>query len=341
MPNPLGRDGTRIVPPAEPLENGDQLMTIPAKPRASFRKRLLIGLAILLGVPILGVAILAGVLYYQVHRTNGEVLTGGRQRSYLLYVPKSYQPGRPTPLVISLHGFAEWPAHLMEISRWNRLADEFGFLVVYPSGTGLPLRWHSNGMEADASKARQDVQFISDLIDHLAWSYTLDTNRVYANGLSNGAGMSFLLACRLSERIAAMGGVSGAYLLPWTAWQTQRPVPAIIFHGTTDPIVPFHGGLAGPFHVPLPDIPKWVKTLAAHDECQPTATPLPAVGSVSGVRYNGSDPNSEVVFYAVAGGGHSWPGGKPMPRRIVGHTTQDIDATRLMWDFFQRHPKGK
>jgi polyhydroxybutyrate depolymerase len=290
---------------------------------------------------VLGFGILAGGLYFEIHRANGEVLTNGKKRTYLLHVPKTYQSGRPTPLVICLHGFAEWPAHLMRLSHWNQLADEFGFLVVYPSGSSFPLRWHCNGRLNKADQAEGDVQFISDLIDQLKKDYKIDEARVYANGLSNGGGMSFLLACRLSERIAAVGGVGGAYLQPWTEYKPTRPVPAIIFHGTADPLVPFHGGPSGTFTIPFPDIPQWVRSLAEHHGCQPIPTQLPSSGSVSGLRYAGGASKAEVVFYMVTGGGHTWPGGKKMPAFIVGPTTKDVDATRLMWNFFKEHPMKK
>lgn len=303
-----------------------------------FRKRLrkwLLRVAVGLA---LGFGLLAGLLYFEIHRANGEVLTGGKNRTYLLHVPKTYQSSRPTPLVICLHGFAEWPAHLMRLSHWNQLAEEFGFLVVYPSGSSFPLRWFCNGRLNEAEQAQQDVQFISDLIDQLKENYNIDEARVYANGLSNGGGMSFLLACRLSDRIAAIGSVGGAYLQPWAEYKPKRPVPAIIFHGTADPLVPFHGGPSSTFAIPFPDIPKWVQSLVERNGCQSTPTPLPDSGSVSGLRYTGGPSSAEVVFYTVAGGGHSWPGGKRMPTFIVGKTTPDVDATRLMWSFFKEHP---
>ena len=276
-------------------------------------------------------------MYWELHRANGEVLTGGQKRAYLLHVPKALPPGRPVPLVICLPGFAEWPAHIMRLSHWNRLADEFGFLVVYPRGSGFPFRWRCGGGFGSAAEQAQDVRFISDLIDQLKRDYPIDDARVYANGLSNGGGMAFLLAGRLSERMAAIGGVSGAYVTPWTDYQPQRPVPAIIFHGTADPIVPFHGNSSGRFSF-LPDIPQWVRSLAEHNGCQTNPVALPASGSVSGVRYAGTTNHAEVIFYSVAGGGHTWPGGKAMPRFIVGKTTSDADATRLMWAFFMDHP---
>lgn len=286
---------------------------------------------------VLGVGVSVGASYWELHRSNGKLLTGGQKRAYLLHVPKILPSDRPVPLVICLHGFAEWPAHVMRLSHWNQLADEFGFLVVYPRASGFPFRWRCGGGFGKQEEQAQDVQFISDLIDQLKKEHNIDEARIYANGLSNGGGMSFLLACRLSERIAAIGGVAGAYGLPWTDYKPKRPVPAIIFHGTEDPIVPFHPRSSGRFLM-LPDIPQWVLALAEHNGCQTNAVPLAGSGSVSGVLYPGGTNHADVVFYAATGGGHTWPGGKPMAEFIVGKTTPDIDATRFMWSFFMEHP---
>jgi polyhydroxybutyrate depolymerase len=307
-----------------------------ARTQTTWRKRWLKWSLYVLAALVLGTGGLFGVLYFELHRSNGEVLTGGQKRAYLLHVPKTIPSNRPMPLVICLHGFAEWPAHLMRLSHWNRLADEFGFLVVYPRGCGFPFRWCANRFN-QPEEAQQDVQFISDLIDQLKKEYKIDETRIYANGLSNGGGMAFLLAGQLSERIAAFGGVGGAYVLPWTEYRPKRPVPAIIFHGTADPLVPFHARSSGRFNG-LPDIPPWVKTLAEQNGCLTNPVSLAENGSVSGVRYQASTNSADVVFYTVTGGGHTWPGGKPMPAAIVGKTTSDIDATRLMWSFFVEHP---
>src|SRR5512133_4356530 len=135
------------------------------------------------------------------NRTNGSLSVASETRRYLLYVPDSYDPSTPTPLVISIHSLAAWPAQMAQTSRWNDLADEQGFLVVYPMGTGFPLTWRAS----DAPGLAQEVAFISGLIDHLEGEYHLDPKRIYVNGYSLGGGLSFALSCELSERIAAFG----------------------------------------------------------------------------------------------------------------------------------------
>jgi polyhydroxybutyrate depolymerase len=290
---------------------------------------------VVLGLLILA-ALVIGVLYVRANVTNGEIVSSGQDRSYLLFVPTTYDPSRPTPLVISIHGFMEWPAHQMQISHWNDLAQEYGFLVVYPEGTGFPRRWRASGQADGSTDPMVDVLFISDLIDELARQYNIDPARVYANGLSNGGGMSFMLGCTLSDRIAAIGSVAGAYLYPLDECSPSRPVPMIAFHGTADPIVPYLGGPSRDFDVPFPVIPDWIAARAKLNGCDASSADLPASGEASGIRYSGCDQGADVAFYTINGGGHSWPGGDPLPEWIVGHTTQDIDATRVMWEFFSR-----
>ncbi len=282
----------------------------------------------------LGVIVLVKIL----NRTNGTIQSSGIARKYLLYVPKSYDPAKPTPLVISIHGFIEWPAHQMQISHWNKLADEHGFIVVYPCGTGIPLRWDAFPRAGGGNDGLRDVTFISDLIDKLEGDYNIDPTRIYANGLSNGGGMSFLLACKLADRIAAIGGVAGAYSTPWSECSPSRPVPVIVFHGDADPIVPYGGGTVSRAGFTFPSIADWVAGWAQHNGCAGPPLDLPASGAVSGIHYPGCVQNADVTFYTIHGGGHSWPGGKGLPKFIVGNTTQDIDATQVMWDFFSEHP---
>jgi polyhydroxybutyrate depolymerase len=269
---------------------------------------------------------------------SGRIISGHESRRYILHVPDTVDPSTPVPLVISLHGFAEWPAHQMEISRWNDLADAHGFLVVYPAGTGLPPRWRIRSDSDETAVTMTDVEFISNLIDSLMGQYNIDPTRIYANGLSNGGGMADMLGCTLSDRIAAIGGVSGAYLFPREDCHPPRPVPVIAFHGTADPIVPYAGGESSSFHYPFPPVTDWAADWAVRDGCPNSSVSLPAVGTVTGIRYGGCLEDAEVILYTIHGGGHSWPGGGSLPRWLVGETTLDIDATATMWEFFMRHP---
>lgn len=286
---------------------------------------------------LLFIVLFVTVLFSWLHKTNGKIESSGRTRTYLLYVPESYQPETPTPLVISLHGFAEWPAHQMDISGWNRVADEHGFILVYPTGTDFPLRWYSHGVLGDDVDPWMDVVYISDLIDKLQDEYNIDPARVYANGLSNGGGMSYVLACRLADRIAAIGTVAGAYSYPAEDCIPSRPVPVIAFHGTADRIVPYDGGDVSSTGYQFPPVQDWVRGWALRNGCDMDPLGLPSNGEVSGIGYSGCRSNADVHFYTIQGGGHSWPGGEPMPRFIVGHTSQDIDATAVMWAFFENH----
>lgn len=291
-----------------------------------------------LGIGILTIAVLA-IIFVILNKSSGHIISSEEKRSYLLYVPESYDAAKPTPLVIVIHGFAQWPAHQAQVSVWNDLADEEGFIVVYPSGTSFPKHWRANGDIKGSGSLSIDTQFISDLIDHLEKQYLIDPMRIYANGLSNGGGMSYLLSCELSGRIAAIGSVAGAYLYPLDECTPQRPVPLIVFHGTADPVVPYLGGPSRSFNVPFPNIPAWVKGYALHNQCAPAPEIFPSSGNdISGMHYSGCSQGAEVIFYTIAGGGHSWPGGNPIPKWIVGNTSQSISATQLMWEFFQTHP---
>jgi polyhydroxybutyrate depolymerase len=267
-------------------------------------------------------------------RTNGSIVSSGRTRRYLVHVPPSYDRTKPTPLVISMHGSGGWPRQQQSLSRWSRLADAQGFVVVYPAGTGFPQIWH---VFRDAAGLERDVRFISEMIDTLERTYNIDSTRIYANGISNGGGMAFVLSCTLSNRIAAIGLVAAAETLPWSWCKDHRPMPMIAFHGTADPIVPYEGG-----HLPLapetfPDVQTWVSSWAQRNRCEPTATDSSVAPDVTRRAFTGCADSANVVLYTIRNGGHTWPGGKPLPAILFGATTREIDATSEMWKFFGRH----
>ncbi|HJQ09574.1 MAG TPA: PHB depolymerase family esterase [Gemmatimonadaceae bacterium] len=310
-------------------------------------RRVVLGAALaIIGLPVAIVPIEA-VAFYSANRENGSFVSSGEKREYVLYVPKTYSRSRPTPLVISMHGAGLWGAAQRDISRWNALADSKGFIVVYPSGAG------GNGVRIWRAEPgdglKKDVRFISDLIDTLSASYNIDSTRVYANGLSNGGGMSFALSCTLSNRIAAVGLVGAAETLPWR-WclerearaetrEATRPVPVISFHGTADPVVPYNGGASWISPRPFPNVPRWSANWARRNQCGGNPIESRVAGDVTRLEYTGCAANAAVVLYTIHGGGHTWPGGMQLPEWFVGRTSHSIDATSVMWDFFMEHPR--
>ncbi|HSY47909.1 MAG TPA: PHB depolymerase family esterase [Thermoanaerobaculia bacterium] len=285
---------------------------------------------VLLGLPAM-LALIDAVSFHARNHNNGSIVSSGQKREYLLYVPRSYARTKPAPLVISMHGAGGWPVQQMELSEWNRLAESQGFIVVYPSGidSAGPRVWHV-GRESD-------VRFISELIDKLEAAYNIDPARIYANGFSNGGGMSFVLSCTLSDRIAAVGMVGAAQTLPWTWCTDPRPVPMIAFHGTADRMAPYNGGRSLIASDLFPNIPAWTANWARRNRCAPAPVESAVAADVTRREYTNCADSAAVVLYTIRGGGHSWPGGGPLPEWMVGPTSHGVDATNQMWAFFRAH----
>ena len=289
--------------------------------------------AVLVFIGLLVVFVLrVPVPVHDLNQTNGMIVSSGQKREYLLYVPRSYDRAKPTPLVICLHGAALSPAAQMEISQWNNMADEHGLIVVYPSGTGFPRYWPT-----DPGSLELNVRFISDLIDKLEATYSIDPARIYANGLSNGGEMTFALSCTLSYRIAAVGTVAAAQLLPFDWCKDSRPVPMITFHGTADRFAPYKGGSSSFAPGIFPSVRTWTANWARRNRCGPNPVDSAVASDVTRLEYLNCAEDAAVVLYTVQGGGHTWPGGEPVPGWFVGPTTRSIDASSVMWEFFVQH----
>jgi polyhydroxybutyrate depolymerase len=290
---------------------------------------------VLLGLPVVLAVVEAAASSIR-NLTNGAIVSSYQEREYLLYVPPSYDRSARTPLVISMHGGGSYPAQQMNMSGWNRLADEHGFIVVYPAGTGFPRVFRAQGPGAGLTA---EVRFFSGLIDTLTAAYNLDPRRIYADGLSNGGGMAFVLSCTLSDRIAAVGVVASAQFLPWSWCTDQRAVPMMAFHGTADRLTPYRGGQTWVARdMTFPDIPTWVANWARRNRCAPTPVDSQVAPDVFRRSYASCADHADVVLYTVEGGGHTWPGGEPLPEWLAGPTSRSIDATRQMWAFFREHP---
>ena len=271
------------------------------------------------------------------------LVSGGLERCYYLYVPPDYDPAQPAPLVMSLHGYVLNASSHAALSGWHKLAGQEGFLVAYPQGSKLPRRWNSGAIWGNSDV--DDVQFLLDLLDDLSALAAVDPSRVYVNGYSNGGGMSLRAGCELAGKIAAVGSVAGA-VVDTEDCNPSRPMPVMAFHGTADPIVPYEGGnmqagllawSAGLVSAPTYFVgaEDWVAAWAEGNACEPTPEAIAPQGDVRGVRYTGCDQGAEVILYTIEDGGHTWPGGLPIPG--LGKTSRDIDATEELWRFFQQY----
>jgi poly(3-hydroxybutyrate) depolymerase len=121
-------------------------------------RKIVIGAALLfIGLPIVLVSVLYASFYsvfYFPNRSSaiaGTVISSGENRKYLLYVPKSCDRAKPTPLVISLHTSMSWPTSAMDIRQCNLVADDQGVIVVYPAGSGSHIRWEGLSMRSQFS----------------------------------------------------------------------------------------------------------------------------------------------------------------------------------------------
>jgi polyhydroxybutyrate depolymerase len=259
---------------------------------------------------------------------------GGRTRTYLLHVPPAYDGQRPLPLVLVLHGGGQRAESAERMSAMSAKADRENFFVAYPSGTGRSSRvptWNSGNCCGYAMENKvDDVAFLRALINKLEDDYSVDPRRIFVTGISNGGMMSYRIGCELADQIAAIAPVEGAQNIDC---RPSGPVSVIVFHGTKDRLVPFHGG-STPFQIGSKRsdnsvanaVAFWVK----EDGCSPTPQ-HEENGAVHTDIYSGCKSGTGVALYAIQGGRHSWPGGRP--------SGNSVPATDLMWSFFLRHPK--
>jgi polyhydroxybutyrate depolymerase len=257
------------------------------------------------------------------------IVSSGETRHYRLHVPPSYQPGKAWPLVISLHGYSSNGTQQERFSKMSVKADQAGFIAVYPEGRGDPQAWYFGPGDEGVA----DLAFIRDLIHHLESQLSIDPARIYATGISNGAQMTDRLGCSLSDQVATIAPVSGGYPRA-EACRPVRPVPVVSFHGTADNLLPYEGLGQGKLMFPIPE---WAANWAARNGCNATPAVTFQHGQVTGQMWGNCREGADVVLYTVEGGGHSWPGSDIAPES--GITTQDINATDVIWGFFAAHPK--
>jgi polyhydroxybutyrate depolymerase len=298
--------------------------------------------------------------------TTDEVIdVDGLERTWRQHVPASYDGTTPMPVVIQLHGLTQPHTTVEVMAGFEALGEEEGFIVLTPAGRVAPVPLWA----ATTSPDNPDLAFFPAMLDAVSASLCVDEARVYSSGISNGGLMSFALACALSDRLAAVAPVAGV-VLPEPC-DLSRPVPIVAFYGDADAVLPFNGRLGealgnvpgvgsgdapattaapGPTlpSEPIPTIPDKIAAWAAHLACEEEPTVERVADEVRLESWTDCDGDAELRFYVVEGGGHTWPGSASLVAAqssndgdarvsIMGHTTDQIVATELAWEFFTQH----
>lgn len=262
----------------------------------------------------------------------------GIYRTYQLHLPIDYDENEALPLIIAMHGgFGSGPQLELQ-SQLSIKSDEENFIVVYPEGVKSLLNirtWNAGECCGFASNNDiDDVGFIDALLDSLSDMYNVDSLRIYATGMSNGAFMSYRLACELSHRIAAIAPVAGSMTV--TDCLAENQVPIIHFHSYLDSNVPFEGGYGDGFsnhyNPPLDSI---FNVWSAINNCVNTNDTIFNDIEYARIVWDNCDCNTSIEYYLTQDGGHSWPGG--VESEFGDPVSEYINANDLMWSFFEQY----
>ena len=266
---------------------------------------------------------------------NGSFVHDGITRTYSFYVPALYTPGHPVPMVIGLHGTGSSGAQFAQYRNFSPVADTANFIMVHPDGTTLfgQKFWNFGNV---LGSTVDDVGFIEALIDTISSHYSIDQNRIYSAGMSNGGFMTYYLACQ-TDRFAAIGSVTGSMSNSmYTNCNPQRPTPSIHVHGTSDPTNPYAGNSSSK------SIPVVTRFWVDQNDCDtiPVITQVPNINTTDGATaerhlYSNGINGNTVEHFKVTGGEHTWPGG-PMPGS-TDVTCMDFNACVELWRFFRQY----
>jgi polyhydroxybutyrate depolymerase len=284
--------------------------------------------------------------------TEIEVIVDGTTRIAVVHVPSGATGTEPLPVVLSFHGAGELAENRPLVDGFMALGDQNGFVSVYPQGLVGDAGPASGvtGWDVEAT-AVDEPAFVAALLDELGAQVCIDDSRVYAAGNSNGGAMALLLACELSDRIAAVASVEGAVLEPGCNGDPS-PVPTIAFHGLDDTVVPYAG--SPPSGSGFPPVLDVMATRAAINGCTGEPTVETVTPTIERRSWNGC--TEPVVLYTLDDHGHAWPG-SPLPvsqEELASYlppggsgsmtadelaanmllTNNGIDASEVIWEFF-------
>jgi len=250
------------------------------------------------------------------------ILHNGEEREYLAYVPTSYDKNINSPLLLNFHGFGgNAKDYINYESDFRDVAEQEGVILVYPQGTLLSgfSHWNAAPMAEDNKSNTDDIGFIELLIENLSEDLSVDPNRIYATGFSNGGMFSYALACFTEGLIAGVAAVSGLQL-NLEDCAPSHPMSVLIAHSTTDDVIPYAGSS---------DVASIDETVSFWTTANQTANdPKESRHNLGDetvwiYTYSGGTNNSEVLHYKVDNGVHMW----------FDHIIEGRPFASLIWDF--------
>lgn len=257
----------------------------------------------------------------------------GLERSFYLHVPEALAPG--APLVIVLHGYSGNAAEMRRSSGLDLLADQHGFVAVFPQGhrDARGMAFWNVGYDFHAEETVDDVAFLRALTARLVTGLGLDGEAVFVTGMSNGGDMSLLMACEASDLIRAVAPVAGTMMVKnLDRCLPSRTVPVLMVNGTDDDITLWEGDLEnrggwGAYLGTEEVAAIWVDKngLDQHESAELPDLDPDDGSTVTKLRWWTEGHDDEVILYRVNGGGHDWPGA---------YGNQDLVASEALWGFF-------
>jgi len=258
---------------------------------------------------------------------NKTIDSDGLTREYSIYIPPSYDGTSEFPLLFNFHGGNDRVASWQAISDMRPIADTANFILVYPQARPDPSDGNSRNWLPKSPGTFDDVPFVSLLIDSIASDFLINQDKIYACGYSLGGEFAYELACKLSNRIAAIGAVARTMQAnPRSYCAPVHLTGVLTILGTADLISPYDGITFG-------GIEYYISAAATHEywalynNCALDPTMKSVSPSVERYTWSTAEGCAYVEELKVVGGGHDWPGS-------FGNMT--INADTEIWQFVSR-----
>lgn len=266
---------------------------------------------------------------HQTGDSSASIRSGGINRTFLIHLAPSYGK-QPQAIVINYHGYNNTAQRTAQRTNMGAVADESGFIVIYPQGVDNPPSWNAGIGSFGPTGDADDVQFTRDLISYLEHNYCVDAHRIYVTGYSLGGGMAYRIACELSNQIAAFATVAGAFYRIPGGCNLSRPVPLLEIHGQADQFAPYNGNT----FMGMSAVQAYLNFWLERDKCKLANQVIFQKADVTGLEWTQCANGAVIQHYRISDGGHVWPGSNPTLG--IGYNSHTIDASTLIWNFFSQ-----